>query len=515
MIASEDRANADHQAEQLLSGKLRSAYMELRYRHRNGKTIWMALTLSLVRSKLSNADFIIALFQDINARKTAEADVERLALYDHLTGLPNRRLFGDRLDQAISSARRSNNYGALIYIDLDNFKNLNDAHGHSAGDEMLVNVAQRLQKSLREEDTVARLGGDEFVVLLQNINPTLDLAAAATGAIARKILLSFQEAFVLTAGVEFFATASIGVTLFPKSNESAEELLKEADMAMYRVKGDQRNAVRFYAPEMLAEANLRVSLEHDLRHALQHTEFKLFVQPQYDAARTVYGCEVLLRWPHRDGKMIPPSTFIPIAESTGLIVPLGEWVLRGAAKMIRQFELNGLETTVSVNVSPRQFQEANFVERVSAILWETGADAGRLILEITEGLMVADFEDTRSKLTQLKKLGIRLAIDDFGTGHSSLAYLKQLPLHELKIDRTFIKDLPHDTNDAALVEAILAMSEHLQLEVVAEGVETREQYTFLKMRGCQRFQGYYFGYAQPPEAYFDCLKPAPQKFKAE
>ncbi|MDB6062327.1 MAG: hypothetical protein JWM78_2430 [Verrucomicrobiaceae bacterium] len=509
LVLPSDLEISEKHAEQLFSGTCNSLYYELRYRHRDGHTLWIAVTLSLVRSTLNNADFVVGLFQDVTARKTAEADAERLALYDYLTGLPNRRLFGDRLNNAVLSARRSGNYGALIYVDLDNFKNLNDAHGHSAGDDMLTMVAARLQKTLREEDTIARLGGDEFVILLQNVSASLDTATDAVWLIAQKILQSFHEPFTLASNIEFFVTASIGVTLFPKAHETAEELLKEADIAMYRVKDEQRNAIRFYAPEMKEEANLRVSLERDLRHALQREEFKLFLQPQFDAERHMVGAEVLLRWSQRDGKMISPVTFIPVAEETGLIVPLGEWVLSGAAKMIRQLELVSQDISLSVNVSPRQFQEANFVERVRTLLWENGADPGRLILEITEGLVVADFDDAHTKISQLKGMGIRLSIDDFGTGHSSLAYLKRLPLHELKIDRAFIKDLPHDRNDAALVEAILAMSGHLQLEVVAEGVETAEQFEFLKQRGCHRYQGFYFGHAQTPETYFDCFRTEP------
>lgn len=502
LIAPDEIALATQAIANLRRGNAWQIQTERRYMRKNGDIIWVNSQLSVTRNDDGEIDYQIAVIEDITERKRAEAEVERLALYDYLTGLPNRRLFGDRMRTAIAAAKRSNQYGALIYIDLDNFKQLNDAHGHNVGDDFLKMVAQRLRLCLRDEDTVARLGGDEFVALLQNLSDSLPDTTLATTAIAEKIQIALSEPFLLPNGVEHIVTSSLGITLYPKDQENAEDLLKEADIAMYRVKEAQRNAMRFYEPAMKAEADSRMALERALRRALYEEEFELFLQPQYDAAHTIVGCEALLRWPQSDGTFIPPNEFIPIAEETGLIVQLGEWVLHRAGKLVRALELAGHTIVIAVNVSPRQFNEANFVERVRTILWEVGADPGRIMLEITEGIVVADFDDVRAKMLALRRLGIRLSIDDFGTGHSSLAYLKLLPLHELKIDRAFISYLPDDDNDAAIVEAILSVAHHLQLEVVAEGVETAAQLEFLKQRGCQRFQGFYLARPAAPLVHF-------------
>jgi diguanylate cyclase (GGDEF)-like protein/PAS domain S-box-containing protein len=506
LIAPDEIALATQAIANLRRSSAWQIQAERRYVRKNGDLIWVNSQLSVTRNDDGDIDYQIAVIEDITERKQAEAEVERLALYDYLTGLPNRRLFGDRMRTAIAAAKRSDQYGALIYIDLDNFKQLNDAHGHNAGDDFLKMVAQRLRHCLRDEDTVARLGGDEFVALLQNLSDSLPGTTLATTAIAEKIQIALSEPFLLPNGVEHIVTSSLGITLYPKDQENAEDLLKEADIAMYRVKEAQRNAMRFYEPAMKVEADSRLALERALRRALYEEEFELFLQPQYDAAHTMVGCEALLRWPQSDGTFIPPNEFIPIAEETGLIVPLGEWVLRRAGKLVQALELAGHTIVIAVNVSPRQFSETNFVERVRTILWETGADPGRIMLEITEGIVVADFDDVRAKMLVLRRLGIRLSIDDFGTGHSSLAYLKLLPLHELKIDRAFISYLPDDNNDAAIVEAILSVAHHLQLEVVAEGVETAAQLEFLKQRGCQRFQGFYLARPAAPLTHFPDIK---------
>ncbi|HET8711451.1 MAG TPA: EAL domain-containing protein [Spongiibacteraceae bacterium] len=458
-------------------------------------------------------DYRIGVIKDITERKLAEAEVERLALYDYLTGLPNRRLFGDRLRTAVMAAKRSSRFGAVIYIDLDNFKQLNDTYGHNTGDDFLKMVAHRLQRNLRGEDTVARLGGDEFVILLQNVSDALPETASATAAIAAKVQNTLSEPFLLPNGVEHIVTSSLGITLFPKDAENAEDLLKEADIAMYRVKESQRNAMRFYEPAMKDEVDSRLALERALRRALHADEFELYLQPQYDGERNMVSCEALLRWPQVDGGFVSPNEFIPVAEETGLIVPLGEWVLRRAGKLARELELAGYTISICVNVSPRQFSEANFVERVRTILWETGTDAGRIVLEITEGVVVADFDDVRTKMLALRRMGVRLSIDDFGTGHSSLAYLKLLPLHELKIDRAFVHSLPDDANDVAIVEAVLSVARHLQLEVVAEGVESAAQFEFLKQRGCHRFQGYLLARPAPAHQHFPALTDATQSSK--
>ena len=508
LLAPEGLEQALALRESLARGEIDNYQATRCYIRKNGARIWVDITASLVRDEKGRPERQIIVVQDISERKTAEAEIERLALYDYLTDLPNRRLFSDRLKHALAGAHRSGQLGALLYVDLDNFKQLNDTHGHGAGDELLKMVARRLQEHLREQDTVARLGGDEFIILLQQVGDSLATATAVTEIIARKIQSVFDQAFVLARGLEHTVSASLGITLFPKGRETAEDLLKEADIAMYRVKANQqRNAIQFYAPEMQVEADLRLALERDLRNALLRDQFQLFLQPQSNAAGTIVGFEALLRWPHPEHGFIAPATFIPIAEETGLIVELGEWVIKTAAQFIRGIELAGQDLSIAVNVSPRQFREANFVERVRTLLWEAGADAGRLILEITEGTVVTDFAATSAKMNQLKLLGIRLSIDDFGTGHSSLSYLKRLPIHELKIDRSFVMDLPDDANDAALVDAILSVAHHLQLNVVAEGVETPAQLAFLRERGCAHFQGYHIGHPLPAIHYLPFLQP--------
>lgn len=507
LLAREGYTQAMAMRESLARGEIDHYQAERCYIRKDGARIWVDIAASLVRDEFGAPERQIIVVQDVSERKRAEAEIERLALYDYLTELPNRRLFSDRLKQALAGAHRSGQLGALLYVDLDNFKQLNDTHGHSAGDELLKLVARRLQDHLREHDTVARLGGDEFIILLQDVGETFDSATAATEKIARKIQQAFESAFKLQRGIEHTVTASLGITLFPKTTETAEDLLKEADIAMYRVKTQQqRNAIQFYEPEMQVAADSRLALERDLRIALQREQFQLFLQPQTDRAGATVGFEALLRWPHPERGMISPVTFIPVAEETGLIVPLGEWVLRMAARYIHRMGHAGVDLSIAVNVSPRQFREQNFVDRVRTVLWEEGADAGRLILEITEGTVVTDFAATSAKMEELKRLGIRLSVDDFGTGHSSLSYLKRLPIHELKIDRSFVTDLPDDTNDAALVDAILSVAHHLQLNVVAEGVETAAQLQFLQQHGCSHFQGYHIGLPQAAEHYLPFLK---------
>lgn len=415
--------------------------------------------------------------------------LNRLAYYDELTSLPNRRLLMDRLNQAQSSARRGTQGGTLLYLDLDRFKNINDARGHAAGDALLVAVARRLGGLLREEDTVARLGGDEFVILSPH-SPT-DAAGEARAArvVAQKVREAFAQPFTLD-GQPYSTQASIGVVVLGGTAQSAEDLLRNADTAMYRAKAAGRNQVAYFEAEMQQEVEAKLMLENDLAHAIEQNQLALHLQSQVDASGAIVGVELLLRWTHPTLGAIPPSRFIPIAEESNLILSLGDWVLEQGCRIQRQLREAGHAVPVSINVSPQQFHQHDFVEHALALLDGQQADPTQLIFEVTEGLLLEDLERTIERMEALAERGIRFSIDDFGTGYSSLAYLKRLPLHELKIDRSFITDTPHDPGDTAIVEMILSMARHLELKVVAEGVETRAQADFLSSHGCNAQQGY-------------------------
>ena len=437
---------------------------------------------------------------DITDQRQAEADIRRLAYYDELTGLANRRLFIDRLSQALAAARRSGHVGALLFIDLDQFKRVNDARGHGIGDALLQQVGGRLTRFLRDEDTVARLGGDEFVVLLINLANSPEAAARLAMGVSEKIRGVMETPFQVE-GSDFHIGASIGITVFPKGDENEDDLLREADTAMYRAKDAGRNAVVYFEAAMEENVRARLALEQDLHQAISQNELGLYLQPQVDGQRTLVGAEALLRWHHPTKGLISPLAFIPVAEESGQILALGEWVLRAAAHLLKQCDDLGRPLRLAVNVSPRQFRHTGFVAQVSQILRDAGADPTHLVLEVTEGLVIEDIHDTIAKMEELNKLGIHFSIDDFGTGYSSLAYLKRMPLHELKVDRTFVQDVPHDPNDVALVETILSVARHLNLSVVAEGVETEAQFTFLQSRGCNVFQGYLFDRPLPAEEF--------------
>lgn len=435
---------------------------------------------------------------DITEQRQAEADIRQLAYFDLLTGLPNRRLFMDRLSQALAASRRSEHVGALLFIDLDQFKRVNDARGHDIGDAVLRQVGGRLTRFLRDEDTVARLGGDEFVVLLVNLANHPDAAARLAMSVAEKIRSVMETPFQVD-GADYHIGASIGITIFPKAGETEDDLLREADTAMYRAKEGGRNSVVYFETEMQISVQARLALEQDLHHAITQNELHLFLQPQVDANGFLIGAEALVRWLHPTRGLISPLAFIPVAEESGLILGLGEWVLTEAARMLKQCDDLGRPLRLAVNVSPRQFSHGGFVGQVREILRNAGADPTHLVLEVTEGLVIEDIHATIAKMEELSELGIRFSIDDFGTGYSSLAYLKRLPLHELKIDRTFVQDIPNDPNDAALIETILSVAGHLNLSVVAEGVENEAQFAFLKARNCGGYQGYLFDRPLPWE----------------
>lgn len=430
-------------------------------------------------------------FRDISARKIAEEKIHHLAFYDTLTELPNRQLLLDRLEQALRDVEMTQQLGALMFIDLDNFKTLNDTFGHLKGDALLQKVAKRLTGCVRQEDTVARLGGDEFVVLIQSLGSQPERALSKAQIVANKVLAVLREPYDL-AGFEHHSTCSIGVTSFGGQQSSVSDLLKQADLAMYQSKSLGRNMVCFFDPEMQAIVTANARLTAHLRAALQLQQFVVFYQPQFDRARRMVAVEALLRWQHPQRGMVNPSEFIPAAEETGLILPLGEWVLTQACEQLAAWALRP-ETAhlcIAVNVSARQFRHPDFVDSVVAAIQRSGCRADRLKIELTESLLADSMDSTIAKMNTLKALGVALALDDFGMGYSSLSYLHRLPLTQLKIDKSFVADVCSNPNAAAISHAIIVMAQSLGLAVMAEGVETEAQWCFLADQGCGYFQGY-------------------------
>lgn len=463
-------------------------------KRKNGEVFPKWLTISAVKDAEGRVTHYVGTHFDITERKLAEARIEELAFYDQLTGLPNRTLLLDRLGQALAETERSRRWGALLFIDLDRFKVLNDTLGHGYGDLLLKQVALRLQECVRASDTAARLGGDEFVVLLKDLDPDRAEAAALAEVVAEKIVAALNQPYRLHAH-EHHSTPSIGVALFCDSGESRDEVLKQADIAMYQAKAAGRNAVRFFDPEMQAGVNARVALEHDLRGALRMGEFVLHYQPLVDAAGHCFGAEALVRWRHPTRGMVSPDLFIPLAEETGLILELGRWVLDAACTRLAAWaRLPGLDAlTVAVNVSARQLRHKDFVADVADALRRSGARPERLKLELTESLLLTEIDDTIAKMAELRALGVTFNLDDFGTGYSSLSYLQRLPLETLKIDRSFVAQMTADANAAAIARTVVALARALSLEVLAEGVETEAQHQALAALGCLRYQGYLFG----------------------
>ncbi|NJM12318.1 MAG: EAL domain-containing protein [Synechococcaceae cyanobacterium SM1_2_3] len=481
---------------------------EIWNRRCNGEVYPEWVTITAVKDNNGQTTHYVGTHTDITQRKATEDEIRHLAFYDSLTLLPNRRLLRDRLHQALAASARNQRQGALLFIDLDNFKILNDTLGHDIGDLLLKQVALRLTASVRESDTVARLGGDEFVVMLEDLSEQIHEAAAQAETVGEKILAVLNQPYWL-AGHQHHSTPSIGVALFSDQHHSVDELLKRADLAMYQAKATGRNALCFFNPEMQATVTARTSLEADLREGLQQSHFLLHYQPQVDAANRLTGAEALIRWRHPQRGMVSPADFIPLAEDTGLILPLGHWVLETACHQLVQWAglANMAHLTLAVNVSARQFRHPNFVEQVLAVLDRTGADPGKLKLELTESLLLDDVADAIAKMTALKDRGVGFSLDDFGTGYSSLAYLKRLPLDQLKIDQSFVRDILTDPNDAAIAKTIVALARSLGLAVIAEGVETEAQRDFLVLQNCHAFQGYLFGRPGPADALHpDCGK---------
>lgn len=471
-------------------------------RRKSGEVFPEWLTITAVNDPGGAVTHFVATLSDITVRKIAEDEIRHLAFYDPLTGLPNRRLLVDRLEQALAASARHLREGALLYVDLDNFKNINDTLGHDIGDLLLQQVAQRLVTCVREGDTVSRLGGDEFVVMLADLSESAHEAAAQAEIVGDKILAALNEPYQLS-GHECRCTPSIGVTLFSDHKETIDELLKRADMSMYQAKAAGRNTLRFFNPEMQAAITARAVLETGLRDAVKQERFRLFYQAQVDASGRVIGAEALLRWQDAERGLVFPGEFLALSEESGLILPIGQWVLDTACDQLALWaQTPALEPlTLAVNVSARQFRLFEFVDLVRAALLRSGANPYRLRLELTENLLEGSLDDTIVKMDALKELGIGFSLDDFGTGFSSLSYLKRFPLDQLKIDRSFVRDILFDSNDAAIAKMIIALGESMGLAVLAEGVEDSEQRDFLARHGCRFYQGNLFSRPLPVGAF--------------
>ncbi len=457
------------------------------------------VTISAIKDSQGEIVNYIGHYHDITERKEAEEQIRKLAFYDPLTSLPNRRLFLERLEGELEIAHLESKHGALLFLDLDHFKNLNDSLGHPVGDALLVEVSRRLRENISKGETIARIGGDEFVVLLPNIAPIVELSAERAEQLADKIRIAITEPFYIH-GHEYHISVSIGISLFPEKNQNSADILKRADTAMYRAKQEGRNSVCFFKQEMQISADKRLAIEKDLRHAIRQKELYLVYQPMIDWEGNIIGAEVLLRWQHEKLGLIPPGDFIPIAEDTGLIFDISQWVLNTACSQLRTWMneeqvLADQLKCISINLSPKEFNQNDFEEKMLKIISEFDIPPERIEFEITERLIISNLENTIKKMQKMKQHGFRFSVDDFGTGYSSLAYLKELPINRLKIDRSFIRDITEDRNDATIVETIISMSHHLGLEVVAEGVETQEQHFFLSQHACDIFQGHYFSKA--------------------
>ena len=467
---------------------------EIWNRRKNGEVYPEWLTVSAVKDTNGLVTHYVSIFSDISARKVAEDQIKALAFYDPLTRLPNRRFLLDRMEQAHANCARRAGQGALLFVDLDNFKTLNDTAGYVQGDLLLELVASRLSACMRENDTVARLGSDEFVVLLEYLGENELDAAKEARSVGEKIRHALSQTYTL--GVfEHHSTASIGIALFgAEQPETTAEPLKRAELAMYQAKTAGRNTIRFFDPQMQAEVTQRAGLENDLREALNQQQFLLYYQAQVTSDGRLTGAEALVRWQHPQRGLVSPAEFIPLAEDTGLILPLGQWVLETAcaqlAKWAAQPDFSHL--TLAVNVSAKQFREDKFVPQLMDLLARTGANPKRLKLELTESILVNDADAVTAKMTALKACGVGFSLDDFGTGYSSLSYLKRLPLDQLKIDQGFVKNILTDTNDAAIARMVVALADSMGLAVIAEGVETQAQKEFLAHIGCHAYQGYFF-----------------------
>ena len=470
-------------------------------RRKNGEVFPAWQTISAVYDSAGVKSNYVSVFSDISSIKKSQEEVDFLAYHDPLTNLPNRLLFNDRLEHALQRAKRERQMVAVIFLDLDRFKYINDSFGHPVGDKLIQEAAHRLESSVRKEDTVARLGGDEFVIAMEDIQDVQDVIV-----LIQKLMQVFRETFYIDAH-EMHVTLSMGVSIYPRDGQDSASLIKYADTAMYRAKEEGRDKYHFYTSELTATIFEQVTMENALRHALEENELTLHYQPQYSLkTKQLVGVEALVRWRQGDGGLAYPSKFITLAEQSGLIISLGEWVLRTACQQVQRWREVGIDVPcVAVNVSALQLQRQEFVETVESVLAETGLPPNCLELEITESVIMRKADWVISRLDQLKALGVTLAIDDFGTGYSSLSYLKRMPVNRLKIDKSFVRDIPHDANDEAIARSVIALGHSLKLTVIAEGVETEAQYSFLSTQGCDECQGKLYGLAMTEEELIQAL----------
>ncbi|HIJ83428.1 MAG: putative diguanylate kinase [Magnetococcales bacterium] len=479
---------------------------EIWNRKKTGEVFPKWLSINSVRDDAGRTSHYVGVFSDITHVQATEERMQHLAYFDPLTHLPNRMLFRDRVTQEVSMSQREGTQAAIFFIDLDRFKYVNDTMGHDAGDQLLVQVSERLQKRLRQTDTIARMGGDEFTVLLPNPGEGQNI-----GHLAEKVIMDLKNPFMV-ADQEFFIGASIGIAIFPDDGVDYETLTKNADIAMYHAKEAGRGTFKFFSPVMNEKTNRRLSMEMDLRKALEQNELVLYYQPKIDVSKgLIMGMEALVRWMHPEKGMISPGDFIPLAEETGLIVPMGLWVLVTACRQVRTWRSMGWKhLRVAVNLSARQVQGQDIVRQVADILADTGLGSDGLELEITESIAMSDITRTIGIITEFRQMGLHISIDDFGTGYSSLSYLKSLPLHALKIDQSFVRDLVENSEDASIVTSIISMAAAMNLEVVAEGVETEAQLAFLAKHHCSHAQGYFFSRPVSAEAFLELLQKQPK-----
>jgi len=480
---------------------------ELWNRRKSGEIYPEHLSITVVKDSKGATVNYVASFADITKSKMATDEIKSLAYYDPLTNLPNRRLLLDRLKQAIASSSRSNTYSAVVFLDIDHFKTLNDTLGHAVGDLLLKEVAIRLAHCVRKSDTIARLGGDEFVVLLENLSDDPITSASQAKNMCQKILYSLSQPYLLDV-YQHYCTASLGVTLFFDHKSSVEQIIKQADIAMYQSKSDGRNTFSFYDQKMQETITTRANMESELREAILQKQFELHYQVQVDRSGNPVGAEALIRWRHPKRELILPIDFIPLAEETGAILQIGQWVLEATCQQLRIWKLNPLyqDMTLSINISAKQLIQAEFITQVQDALQRHEIDPSKLRLELTESVMINDFDTIIASMRALFAIGISFSLDDFGTGYSSLQYLKKLPLSQLKIDKSFVEDIAVDKSDLAISRTIIAMAYNLELNVIAEGVETEEQKQCLMDLDCMHFQGYLFGRPMPMDKFEASLR---------